>query len=198
MTPRQRTLLQAVADATAQLGRPPYISELVERTATRHQGTRDTAHRLVRLGMLTVVSAPVAQHPLVVRLTPAAKVELGLPVVVLGAWPASSSCSDGDRFAAGIAAIGLVMVSPFLTATAAYDWPAFVAAGAQIAPSCDGVVVFRDRTLVGRADVHAARVARLRCAVIDGWDMMVKATAQTIWSPPFLVPDLPPCTPGAR
>lgn len=199
MTNRQISLLLAVVKATADLGRAPYSSEVMPLLAgSDRRSTRQRLCRLRDLGMVVFASVPRALHPAPVRLTPAAKIALGLPIVVYGAWPIPSddngvAMAESSRIGAMLAdamtaAVEAVVISPFLNPT---PWKAGVVAGAQIARACDAVVVLRDRTLLGRGDVHAARVARLRCAVVESVGQLSQLTPATLWAPPYLEPDLP-------
>lgn len=195
MTIRQRALLLAVVRATAELGRAPYSSEVMLLVNSDRRSTRRRLCSLRDIGLVTFAAVPRALHPMSVRLTPAAKIALGLPVVVYAAWPIpledGERCTEsvGSMMADQMTELGLVAISPFIGPA---EWMAGIAAGAQIAVACDAVLVLRDRTLIGRCDVHAARVARLRCSVVESLGQLSKLTLETLWAPPYLEPDLPP------
>jgi hypothetical protein len=191
---RLKALLLAVHRATQELGRAPYSAEVAPLLGGSDR--RSTRRRLCRArdaGMVSFAAVPRAMHAQAVRLTPEAKVELCLPVVALLAWPVGVE-DRGEAAEYGRDAVtvlrgkGVIGVSPFLDGRT--RWEEGVQAAAQIAPACDGVIVMHDPTLMGRADVHAARLARLRCVVVDSLTLH-RTPPGALWLPPLLQPDLP-------
>jgi hypothetical protein len=179
------------------LGRPPYATELAEALGDADvAATRGRIHRLAALGLLRIVSAPKPMHPIAVRLTATAKVALGTPVVAYGAWSVPMSddvwaMGDSVRVGSGLAHAlldhGVVLISPFLVPV---PWTVGQASASQVATACDGIVVCRDRCLIGRSDVHAARVAGLPCSFVSGVDEVGSVPRGGMWLPPYLEPAL--------
>lgn len=172
MTPARRRLLETIVDLTASLHRPPLSPEVA-----RHLG-RPTVSELVngcrRAGLLTPRS-PLAgvwsSEPL--RLTPAARLELGLPILTYVAWSLpdgapgafeSSMWVADDAFRVASTLLpGCVPVAA-LRGLSPRDAPPevlarFMAGAAQLAAACDACVVWRSRLLTGRVDVRAALAA---------------------------------------
>ena len=172
MTPARRRLLESVADLTSTLRRPPGSPEVA-----RHLG-RPSVSELVtscrRAGLLAPRS-PLAgvwsSEPL--RLTPAARLELGLPILTYVAcplpdgapgsvessfWVADEAFRVASMFLPGCVPVAALRglsprdVTPEVLAR-------FLAGAAQLAAACDACVVWRSRLLTGRVDVQAALAA---------------------------------------
>lgn len=184
MRDHQRRLCEAIAALTTELRRPPTSGEVARRERRLESNTRRAIALARADGLITEPPADRRQYarsPL--RLTPAARLEIGLPIVTYLAWPlphpdASGAAFDraverGREVADRVLRIfpGAVPVSPYLV-----PWPAgdraverrLAAGAALLAATCDACVVYRDEILLGRADVAAAVAGNAHvCVVLD-------------------------------
>lgn len=188
--PGRRRWLMTVHQLTEELHRPPTTTEIARARQTTRESDRDAAVRAEADGHV------VAQRrhqflPASVRLTPAALVQLGVPMVVYLAWPVPIGRGDhpgvreqGLELARWATQLGMYPVSPYLL-HGAIDRTDSLGAAGRLAARCDGVVVCRDRLLVSRSDVDAARKACVPVGVVETLEEV--SEVESIWRPPRLV-----------
>lgn len=192
---RERWLRELEALAV-KLCRPPNSSELARAVGLAQHTVREMAMRCAKSGLVTL-SERSATTPRGLRLTPAARIALGLPLAVYLAFPVGEGpLSDNAREAAALhgqsaaaellGRYGLFCVSPMLLPEA-IGWPGAMDAATATAAALHAVIVWRDPLLVGRRDVDAARRAGVPVSVLAG---PLPTTASELWLPPRLVPPI--------
>lgn len=168
LTPARRRVLLTAVELTARLGRPPNGHEVAIEIGGYRRVHLQVA-QLRRAGYVTDTGRPLKQRqPHYVRLTPRARLELGLPLLVYVAW-ALPRLDDTDEAHEAARAAGAELArwiiqaiptaapaSPLLVPHRAAQVPALLAAAGQLAAAADAVIVHRDPFLIGRADVMRA------------------------------------------
>lgn len=189
MTPGQREWLLAADALEVSLRRPPSVVEVGRALGCGPRAAQSRHRRAVAAGH--VVDAPrTMTGPRFVRASPAARIELGLPLLVYLAWPEAMPSGEVADLLVMLARIGAHCVSPLLV-PGMFEVPAARAAAQSAAVAAHGVVVWRDRVLLCRADVDAARHAGVPVAVVPRSDALPSSAAE-LWIPPRLVPAIDP------
>lgn len=190
---RRELWLRTVDRLTTELRRPPCVDEVSRVVGiSRSTGQWHTNHA-ARAGQVLLGSRN-ATSPRALRLTPATRIELGLPLVVYLAWPLppepvevmpaeawGAGCSAAEDIATDL---GLCVVSPFLVC-ASIGASGSMSYAARVSCTTDAVIIWRDALLMGRADVDAAWRAGLPVSVVSG---DLPSAAADLWIPPRLVP----------
>jgi len=188
--------LRALEALAVDLRRPPCAAELARALKIDRQSVRQLAVRAARDG-LVVLGPSSASTPRGLRLTPAARIALGLPLAVYLAFPVVAIIEGAEGREAswqhGAAAanvltdrLGLFCTSPLLVREA-IGRPGAMAAATAAAIALHAVLVWRDPLLVGRCDVDAARRAGVPVGLAAG---PMPATARDLWVAPRLVPPI--------
>lgn len=195
VSPYRERWLRALEALAVELRRPPSSAELARALNIDRQSVRQLAVRAARDG-LVVLGPAVGTTPRGLRLSPAARIALGLPVVVYLAFPVSAAAplSEESRDAAGrqgraaaaelLERYGLFCSSPLLVIEA-IGRPGVMEAAAAAAVGHHAAIAWRDPMLVGRRDLDSARRAGVPVAVAAG---VLPRTAPELWLPPRLVP----------
>ncbi len=187
--------LRALEALTVELRRPPHSIELAQVLGLARHSVQQMAKRCARSG-LVALDASSATTPRGIRLTPAARIALGMPLAVYLAFPVGDGpLSDNAREVAalhGQAAAaelldryGLFCASPLLLPEA-LGRPGAMDAATATATALHAAIAWRDPMLVGRRDLDAARRAGVPVSVVQAGPM--PATAGELWQPPRLVP----------
>jgi hypothetical protein len=189
--------LRALEALAVELRRPPHSIELARALGLAPHSVREMANRCARAG-LVMLGERSTTTPRGLRLTPAARIALGLPLAVYLAFPVSAAAALADeaRVASGqhgqaaaaelLERYGLFCTSPLLVPEAIGRRGSMDAATATAA-ALHAAIVWRDPLLVGRQDVDAARRAGVPVSVLAG---PLPATAGELWLPPWLVPPI--------
>ncbi len=191
ITQRRGAWLRIVHRLHCDLRRPPSSFEVGPATGTTRKNSSRVAITAERDGHLIRGPRASVMGAAPLRVTPAALVQLGVPMVVYLAWPMTSSPDVGARGRAAarwLASLGVYAVSPFLTGD--LECTASMHAAALLAQRADAVVVMSDPLLIGRPDVSAALLARAPVGVVTHGDEEQISTAPDLWIPPRLVPPL--------
>lgn len=178
--------LRSAHDLAGRLGRPIVPMDLADLHGVRYESMRNRVGRAVRDGYMMRGRKPNAFASAPIRLTPKALLELDLPMLVYLAWPVDRSIDNYGIAAASWIQInlGIVTVSP------CFRDPTAMSIAVVTAQRSDAVIVWRDRLLVGRADVVAGANAGAPVAVIPGVGANAPRSASELWIPPFLQPAL--------
>jgi len=198
ITDHQIKWIRAVDAMHTELRRPPLIPEVKRALGIKGHGSKSgytLVLRLVELGYL-VKGPGKCTTPRPIRVTPAARMALGMPMTVYLAFPLGDGmrAEHDDAARHGQAAAfellqryGLFCSSPLLTPGAA-GRPGSMDAATATATALHAVVVWRDPLLVGRQDVDTARRAGVLVTVAGTGPM--PASVDALWLPPMLVPSL--------
>lgn len=185
LSTRRTKWLRAIYELGAQLGRPPYPGELARRHGTTSTAQRNIIVRAIRDGHITVGNPGNRFAPRPIRVSPAARLELGLPCLVYLAFPLTED--SGESAAAWVSCnVGLPVVSAL--AIAITGWKLAEPACVLLAERCDGVIVWRDPMLVGRSDVVAAARLGIPVSVVDAYAARSVSSARQLWTAPLLQP----------
>lgn len=187
--------LRALEALTVELRRPPHSIELARVMGLEPHSIQQMAKRCALSGLVTLGTRS-ATTPRGLRLTPAARIALGLPLAVYLAFPVGEGpLSDDARSAAALRGqaaaaelmerYGLFCASPLLLPEA-IGRPGAMDAATATATALHAAIAWRDPMLVGRRDVDAARRAGVPVSVVQAGPM--PATAGELWQPPRLVP----------
>lgn len=201
-----RSVVLAIAALTIELRRPPTQLEVRDRIGAN----RSNAYRWVRAGKERGL-IDVLDKRYRLRLTPRARHELGLPLLVYIAWPLPrpdeleaahrSACAVGEALAAWllVAVPGATPVSPYLVAHDGAQRDRLDAAAPALAALCDAAIVSQDPLLIGRADLTAADLAGLPIAIVRGHAERGEISAGSdIWSARFRIGKTVTRTAGAE
>lgn len=193
---RARWLRQLEA-LTIQLRRPPHSLEMARAMGLDRHSVQQMAVRCALSG-LVILDERSATTPRGLRLTPAARIALGLPLAVYLAFPVGEGpLSDSAREAAALhgqaaaaelaGRYGLFCASPLLMPEM-IGRPGAMDAATATATGLHAAIAWRDPLLVGRRDLDAARRAGVPVSVVQAGPM--PATADELWRPPRLVPPI--------
>lgn len=191
MNGHRERYLRMVEELAVALRRPPYAAEVGRALDVDRNSARQMAHRLAQDGLL-VVGPRTTCSPRPLRVSPAARVALGLPLVVYLAWSVPRSpdvmpeeaWSSGCDIAESLACIGVPVVSPYLVC-GAIGLQQSESVAMCLASTSHAIVVWMDRMLLGRADVDAARRAGVPVSVVPG---RLPESAAGLWIAPLLQP----------
>lgn len=191
ITANQIRWIRAIDAVHIDLRRPPLMPEVQRALGITNPGVttgRLLVRQLVERGYL-VRGPGKCTTPRSIRVTPMARIALGMPMTVYLAFPLGDSDALDGRAAAHelLQRYGLFCSSPLLTPGSA-GRPGAMDAATASATALHAVVVWRDPLLVGRHDVDTARRAGVPVTVAGAGPM--PAAADALWVPPMLVPSL--------
>lgn len=203
ITPRRADWLRTVHRLGTDLRRPPRATDIARATRVTAHVASNSIRRARRDGQIVLGGRVSGFDAFPVRLTPAALVEIGVPMVTYLAWPIGrddgrpAECraleveQDAMRGRAAVrwlATLGVYSVSPYLAGAWKCERSGLDAVAQDIARRADAVVVMTDPLLLGRADVAAARAAGIPIGLVQAADERLVRAGVDLWRPPFLVP----------